>query len=127
VSARIFLVLGGVGAALAVALGAAGMHALKPYLAANDPAGWFQTALTYHQWHSLGLLAVGLTLRQQPGSRWLRVAGWLLVIGLLLFCGNLYLRSLLGFHALHAVTPLGGMTFIAGWLAYAMGAWRGRD
>lgn len=120
--ARCFLFLGGLNLALAVALGAAGSHALKTNLAANDPAGWFQTALDYHQFHALGLLAVGVTLAQSPACRWFAWAGWLLVAGIVLFSGNLYLRSIAGIHALHAVTPFGGGTFILAWLFFAVGA-----
>lgn len=108
-----------------MALGAAGMHGLKAHLAANDPGGWFQAALLYHQLHALGLLAVGLTAALMPASRWLAAAGWLLCAGIVLFSGNLYLRSLAGIHAFHAVTPVGGLAFILGWLLYAVGAWRG--
>jgi uncharacterized membrane protein YgdD (TMEM256/DUF423 family) len=120
--ARWFLALGGIAAALAVALGAAATHGLRELLAANDPAGWFAIALEYHRWHALGLMLVGLAASLFPASRGFAAAGWLLVAGLLLFSGNLYLRSLAGFHALHAVTPFGGGAFILGWLAFVVGA-----
>jgi uncharacterized membrane protein YgdD (TMEM256/DUF423 family) len=90
-------------------LGAAGAHAL-----ANLPElsqSWFRTALQYQQFHALGLLAIGL-LADRVDSRWISLAGWLMIVGTLLFSGNLYLRSLADFHALHAVTPWGGMAFI---------------
>lgn len=121
---RWFLALGALNSALAVALGAAGMHGLKPYLAAHDPAGWFPTALHYHQLHALGLLAVGLAAARFPACRWFAWAGWLLLAGIVLFSGNLYLRSIAGIHELHAVTPFGGGAFILAWLLCAAGAVR---
>lgn len=124
--ARAFLALGALAAALAVALGAAASHGLRAHLAANDPAGWFATALDYHRWHALGLMLVGLAAARFA-SRWFVAAGWLLAAGLLLFSGNLYLRSLVGVHDLHAVTPWGGGAFIAGWICAAIGALAARE
>lgn len=121
--ARLFVALGALAAALAVALGAAASHGLRGALADPVSAGWFATALQYHQWHAGGLMIVGLAATRFS-SRWLVAAGWLLVVGLLLFCGNLYLRSLAGVHDLHAVTPYGGGAFIAGWLCVAIGVLR---
>ena len=122
--ARWFLFLGGLNAAIAVALGAAGTHALKAQLALNDPAGWFAIALQYHQYHSLGLILIGLVVGRFPPSKWFTCAGWLMLLGLLLFSGNLYLRSLAGIHALHAVIPVGGAALIASWLLFAIGGLR---
>ena len=121
--ARLFLAVGALAAALAVALGAAASHALRERLAA-DAGGWFAIALQYHQLHALGLMIVGLAAARLP-SRWFVAAGWLLIGGLLLFSGNLYLRSLLGIHELRALTPYGGVAFIGGWLCVALGALRG--
>ncbi len=117
-SARVFLAIGAVAAALSVALGAAGAHRLAGL--PEHARSLFQTALQYHQLHALGLLATGLLADRFPG-RLIRLAGGLMIAGLLLFSGNLYLRSLADFHALHAVTPWGGGAFILGWLALAAG------
>ena len=117
--ARLFLSLGALGAAVSVALGAAAAHTLAERAAAAQ--AWFHTALQYHQFHALGLLAAGLIAARLPDSRWVMAAGALMVTGTLLFSGNLYLRSLADFHALHAVTPFGGAAFILAWLALAIG------
>ena len=119
--AKWFLVLGGLNAAIAVALGAAGTHALKAQLAINDPAGWFAVALQYHQYHALGLIVLGLVVERFPSSKCFAWAGWLMLFGILLFSGNLYLRSLAGIHALHAAIPVGGAALIASWLLFAIG------
>ncbi|MDK9723767.1 MAG: DUF423 domain-containing protein [Sterolibacteriaceae bacterium MAG5] len=126
--ARWFLVLGALNAAIAVALGAAGAHALKAQLAAMDPGGLFPLALQYHQMNALGLVAAGLAAARFPAVRPFAWSGWLLLAGIVLFSGNLYLRSIAGIHVFHAVTPVGGICFIAGWLAFAVGALRlGKD
>lgn len=126
--ARWFLFLGALNAAMAVALGAAGAHALKAQLAVADPGGLFPLALQYHQMNALGLVAAGLAVGRFPAVRAFAWSGWLLLAGIVLFSGNLYLRSIAGIHGLHAVTPFGGLAFIAGWLAFAAGALRlGKD
>lgn len=117
--AKLFLFLGALSAAASVALGAAAAHALAERAAAFQV--WFHTALQYHQFHALGLLIAGLIAARLPASRWIIAAGALMVVGTLLFCGNLYLRSLADFHALHALTPFGGGAFILAWLALAIG------
>ncbi len=109
--------------ALAVALGAFGAHALRARLA-PDALATYQTAVQYHFWHALGLLAVGILMTQWPEERRLACAAWLLVTGLLLFSGSLYLLAVTGERALGAVTPFGGGAFIAAWLLVAWTAFK---
>jgi uncharacterized membrane protein YgdD (TMEM256/DUF423 family) len=122
-AARVFLALGAAFAALAVVLGAFGAHALKAKLAA-DALAVYQTAVQYHFWHALGLLAVGLASAHLAENAWLRAAGWLLAAGIVLFSGSLYVLALSGQKWLGAVTPLGGAAFILGWIALAVGMLR---
>ena len=80
-------------------------------------AAW-NTAVQYHFWHALGIMAVALAAAQIPGA-WVRAAGWLLVAGTALFSGSLYALSLGAPRALGAVAPVGGALLIAGWVAFA--------
>ena len=109
--------------ATAVALGAFGAHALKPRLAPDMLAIW-QTGVTYHAWHALALLALGLAMLHAPGSSAFRVGAWLFVAGIVLFAGSLYLLALGAPRIVGAITPFGGVAFIAGWIAVAVGGWR---
>ena len=84
----------------------------------------YQTAVQYHFWHALGLLAIGVLLTQKPGSGALAVAAWLLVAGMLLFSGSLYALALTGVRSFGAVTPIGGVALLAAWAAMAWAAWR---
>nr|WP_067288971.1 DUF423 domain-containing protein [Marinobacterium profundum] len=106
----------------AVALGAFGSHGLRGRLT-SDMLDVFQTAVSYQFYHSLAWLAVILLGLQQP-SRWLRLSGNCFGLGILLFCGSLYILSLSGIRWLGAVTPLGGLTFLAGWLMLGLAACR---
>jgi uncharacterized membrane protein YgdD (TMEM256/DUF423 family) len=118
------LALGGAAAFLfaAVALGAFGAHALRTF--PPDLITIYQTAVQYHFWHALGLLAVGILLLQKPDNPALGAAAWLLVAGLVLFCGSLYLVALTGTRGWGAVTPIGGSAFLVAWAALAWAAWR---
>jgi uncharacterized membrane protein YgdD (TMEM256/DUF423 family) len=122
-NARSCLAVAALALAAAVALGAFGAHALKLRLAA-EMLTTYQTAVQYHFWHALGLLGVGVLMVRSPDSRALAWVAWLLVAGLLLFSGSLYLLALTGAAWLGAVTPLGGVAFIAAWLGLAWWAWR---
>jgi uncharacterized membrane protein YgdD (TMEM256/DUF423 family) len=122
---RVFITVGALSGFLAVAAGAFGAHALRERLPA-DMLQVFQTAVTYQMYHALALVGVGILLARfsVDGSVWLTAAGWLFVLGTALFSGSLYLLSLSGTTWLGAITPLGGVAFLLGWLAVAIGIWR---
>ncbi|MFO1282754.1 MAG: DUF423 domain-containing protein [Burkholderiales bacterium] len=122
-NARACLVAGALLALLAVAAGAFGAHALRGRLAPDALAVW-QTAVQYHGFHALAVLGVGLYLGPRPAARAARSAAALFVAGIVLFAGSLYALSLSGARALSALTPIGGLAFLAGWAAFAWAAWR---
>lgn len=122
---RVFVMLGALSGCLAVGAGAFGAHALRDRLS-TDMLSVFQTGVSYQMYHALALLAVGVLLGRFSidGSAWLTASGWLFVLGTLLFSGSLYSLSLSGITWLGAITPLGGVAFLVGWLALAVGIWR---
>lgn len=119
---RLWIVLGAVSAFLSVAAGAFGAHALKARLP-EDLLTIFETGARYHMYHSLGLIAIGLVAQLRP-SPLLSGAGWAMVAGIVLFSGSLYALALTGVRVLGAITPLGGLGFLAGWAMLAIGVWR---
>ena len=121
--AKLFITLASLSGMLVVAFGAFGAHALKNRLD-DYSLGVFQTAVQYHFYHSLALLAVGVIALSQPHSVLLRSSGWLFLIGILIFSGSLYLLSVSGMRWLGAITPLGGLAFIAGWGCLAAASWK---
>src|SRR3954452_10391091 len=122
---RVFITLGAVSALLAVAAGGFGAPALRERLSASA-LDTFQTGAQYQMYHALAMLAVGILLARFSidGSTWLNAAGWLFVAGTLLFSGSLYLLAATDVRWLGAITPIGGVAFLAGWLALAIGVWR---
>jgi uncharacterized membrane protein YgdD (TMEM256/DUF423 family) len=119
---RLFATLGGASAFVAVAAGAFGAHALRARLS-PDRLAVFETGARYQIYHALALWAVAWALTRWPGPT-VRAAGWLFVAGTVIFSGSLYLLSLTGARVFGAVTPLGGLALLAGWLALAVGVWR---
>jgi uncharacterized membrane protein YgdD (TMEM256/DUF423 family) len=116
---RLFAALGAVNAFLAVAAGAFGAHALKRRLDA-DLLAIFETGARYQMYHALGLFAVAwLTARNAPLAP---AAGWLMLGGIVLFSGSLYALALTGVRGLGAVTPIGGVAFLAAWALVARAA-----
>lgn len=118
------MVLGAIFGGLGVAAGAFGAHALRGQL---EPRMLevFETAVRYQMYHALALLGVAW-LCQQTASTSAQVAGWAFVLGILLFSGSLYVMAISGLRGLGAITPLGGLSLIVGWLALALAAlnWR---
>jgi uncharacterized membrane protein YgdD (TMEM256/DUF423 family) len=120
---RIFLLLGSISGFLSVALGAFGSHVLKGRL--NDYLlGVFHTGVTYQTTHALALVLVALLCKWFPDSSALTWAGWCFAVGTLLFSGSLYALSFTNIKALGAITPFGGLLFLAGWALLAVHAWK---
>lgn len=119
---RWLIALAGVSGALAVALGAFGAHGLEGFLAGSADAArraeLWETAVSYHLPHSVALAVCALL----SGRRAL-VAGVAFVVGILLFAGTLYAMTLGAPRVLGAVTPLGGLSLIIGWIALALAGW----
>ena len=112
--AQRLLRVGAVLAMLGVLIGAFGAHALKNSLP-TDMVAVYQTGVQYHLIHALGIVLIAVLAITQPSWKRLMLAGWLMVIGVLLFSGSLYLLALSGVRLFGAITPLGGMCFIAAW------------
>jgi len=119
---RAYIVLAALFGFTGVALGAFASHALKSQLSAAYLAV-FQTGVQYQMLHALALLGVALLSLHRPG-RLLTVAGALFVVGILLFSGSLYLLTLSGVGRLGMITPIGGVSFLAGWLCLGLAGWR---
>ncbi len=105
---------------LAVALGAFGAHGLKGRLEILGTSANYQTAVQYHFYHAIALLVVGLTVGPFRSSLAASVAGWGFLIGVVVFSGSLYILALSGMKWLGAVTPIGGVAMLVGWLALAV-------
>ncbi|MGV8095599.1 MAG: DUF423 domain-containing protein [Mangrovibacterium sp.] len=108
--------------ALAVITGAFGAHILKPKLP-DDMMQVYKTGVEYHFYHALGLLLVGILSIQFP-SGLINWSGICLMLGIVVFSGSLYLMALTGIKWLGAITPLGGISFITGWVLLFLAIWK---
>ncbi len=120
---KLYITLGCILAFLGVALGAFGAHALKSRLAENM-FKIFETGVQYHMIHALALVFVGIIAHWLNDSLLLNWSGRLFAIGILLFSGSLYVLSVSGIKALGAITPFGGLAFLAGWILLAIAAFK---
>jgi uncharacterized membrane protein YgdD (TMEM256/DUF423 family) len=119
---RWVLVAGAGFAMLAVIIGALAAHGLKQVLDTYS-LGLFETASRYQMYHAIGLLIVAvISTIPQFSPRWLKFAAFAFILGIVLFSGSLYLLALSGIKWLGAITPLGGVAFLFGWLALIVAA-----
>lgn len=121
--AKTFLMIAAACGMFAVIIGAFGAHGLKHRLTV-ELMGVYQTAVQYHFYHSLALLAVGMLLLQYPNASAFQWSGRLMFAGIIIFSGSLYVMALTGIKWMGAITPLGGLALIAGWLALAIGVYQ---
>lgn len=111
---------------LSVGAGAFGAHALAPRLTTQNLAT-FETAARHQMYHALGLMIIACAVNQWPGAKLLTWAGRLFIAGIILFCASLYAIAFGAPRWLGAITPLGGLCFLAGWLLAAWSVWRSSD
>ncbi|EIJ48577.1 membrane protein [Herbaspirillum sp. GW103] len=121
---RTLIAAGALNMFVAVGCGAFGAHGLKKMISAEMLAVW-HTAVTYQVMHALGMIAVALLMPRMAGTA-LTWAGRLMLAGIVIFSGSLYLLALTGTRILGAITPLGGVAFLAAWLLVAWAALKNR-
>lgn len=118
---KLFIILGAINAFLSVGLGAFGAHALKGKLDQYYIDIW-NTGCQYQMYHALGLLVVGLLAAKLPQSALVTTSGWLMLAGIILFSGSLFVLALTQISVLGAITPLGGVAFLAAWVLMIIAA-----
>ena len=121
---RFFLAFACVSAVLTIGVSAVAAHTLTLSVQDAQALAW---ALDLQRFHALGLLVLVVQARQGRPSAWTLAAGALFIAGTLLFCVNIELRLLYGIEVLRPLVPYGGMAFMAGWVALAVGGWRMQD
>jgi uncharacterized membrane protein YgdD (TMEM256/DUF423 family) len=117
---RTFMFIGALMGCVGVGLGAFGAHGLKGRLS-PEMLAVFETGVRYHMYHALALLATA-ALMARAETRAMVVAGWSFVAGIFIFSGSLYALALTGVTMLGAITPIGGVAFLIGWIALAVAA-----
>lgn len=120
---RSMIILGATLAAIAVGIGAFGAHGLRDLLAETGKAGTFDTAVRYQFYHSIAIILVGILFGMYKNTK-LKYAVWFFLIGIILFSGSLYALSIMQMTAswmMGMIAPVGGLSFISGWLLLAFG------
>ena len=110
-----FIIIGSAMAAIGVMIGAFGAHALKEMLTASNRLDTFETGVKYHFYHSIGLILIGIIANQFPQKDF-NIAGYLMLAGVFIFSGSLYILCLTNIKWLGAITPVGGLLMILGWI-----------
>ena len=125
--ANITVAVGALFMLVAVLLGAFGAHALKARLV-PEMLAVYQTGVQYHLIHALGLMVIGAIqntgVNNHNGSQLLKFAAILIAVGIVFFSGSLYVLAKTGVTMFGAITPLGGLCFLAGWALVALQMWR---
>lgn len=122
---KLFFIIGSILAGLAVATGAFGAHGLQNLVTPERLETW-DKAVRYQIYHALALLLLAWAITHWPEqAKLLSAGGWLFLAGVVLFSGSLYLLVLSEVTILGAITPLGGVAFVAGWLCLIIAVWRG--
>ena len=116
---RTFLLIGSTLGFLGVAFGAFGAHALRARLS-PELLAVFETGVRYQMYHAIAVLIVAAAMGHSGRARLLVIAGWFFTSGIVLFSGSLYALALTGVGILGAVTPIGGLLFLAGWACLAL-------
>lgn len=122
---KLFVIVGSVLMFFGVGAGAFGAHGLSSYFERfPDLEATYDTAVRYHVYHALAILFLAWAVTKWPASltNW---AGYLMIAGVLIFSGSLYLLVFTRVRWLGAITPIGGVAFLAGWICLALAAWRG--
>lgn len=117
-----FFIIASITGFLGVALGAFGAHALKDRLS-EQMLQTFETGVRYQMYHAFALFAVAWALTQWKSS-YLTYSGWLFIAGIVIFSGSLYILAITGQRGWGAVTPLGGLAWLLGWLSLAWGVYK---
>jgi len=107
---------------LAVAIGAFGAHGLKSHLT-EELMKTFKTGVEYHFYHALGLVLIGILAISMPSSL-LNWSALLIALGIVIFSGSLYILAISGISWIGAITPIGGLSFIAGWVLLFVAVWK---
>lgn len=123
--ARLFIIIAAISGMIVVILGAFAAHGLKHVLT-PEALYTFQVGVQYQMYHALALLGVGLLLHIKPGLPGLKASGIAYILGALLFSGSLYALALGAPRWLGPVTPVGGLSFMIGWVLLATAAWRSK-
>jgi len=118
--------IGALLAMLSVAFGAFGAHILEEQLTA-DELDVYQTGVQYHMFHAVGILLVAMLIDRLASPKLAAWAANLMIAGVVLFSGSLYVLALSGVKELGAITPIGGVAFIAGWICLALSAGRKKN
>lgn len=116
---RQFLILSSILLALAVVFGAFGAHIIQDMVTAERFAV-YQTGVQYHFYHALGLMIIGFAAMHMTQSILLKWSGYSMILGIVIFSGSLYLLTLTDTGRFGAITPVGGVAFITGWILFAL-------